>query len=73
MFVNNWIVFLEKKFLGEGVNACKIELDEVHEVEGSIHIELGLIRESNPEPVEAPLRRSGRVPHQSDRYYNFLI
>ena len=25
------------------------------------------------EPIEAPLRRSSRVPHQLDRYYDFLI
>ena len=36
--------------------------------------ELVLIRELNPEPIiDVPLRRSDRVPHQSDRYYNFLI
>ena len=35
--------------------------------------ELDLIR-SNPELIEdASLRRSGRVPHQPDRYYNFLV
>ena len=27
----------------------------------------------NLEPVEEPLRRSSRVPHQPDRYFNFLI
>ena len=31
-----------------------------------------MIEESNPESVEAPLRRSDRVLCQSDRYYNFL-
>ena len=36
-------------------------------------IESDLIR-SNPEPiVETSLRRFGRVPHQSDRYYDFLV
>ena len=28
---------------------------------------------SNLEPVEEPLRRSGRVPCQLDRYFNFLV
>ena len=54
---------MEKKFLGEGANACKIKLDEVHEVEGPTHTELDLIDESNSESVEVPLRRSDRVPH----------
>ena len=71
MFVSSRTVFLKKKFLGEGANACKIKLDEVHEMEGLTHTELGSIGESNLEPVEAPLRRSGRVPRQSDRYYGF--
>ena len=64
---------MENEFLGEGANACKIELDEVHEVEGPTHTELSLIGELNLEPVKALLRRSGRVPCQSDRYYDFLI
>ena len=42
-------------------------------MEGSTHTELDSIGESNLELVEAPLRRSGRVPCQSDRYYSFLI
>ena len=64
---------MKKKFLGEGANACKIKLDEIHEVERSTHTELDLICESNSELVEASLRRSDRVPHQPDRYYDFLI
>ena len=42
-------------------------------MEGLTHTELNLVGESNSEPVEAPLKRSGRIPHQSDRYYNFLV
>ena len=53
---------MEKEFLGEGANTCRIELNEVHE-EGPTHTELGSIGESNSEPIEAPLRRSDRVPH----------
>ena len=56
VFISSRIVFLEKEFLGKGANACKIELDEVHEVERTTHIELGSIGDSNSEPVEAPLR-----------------
>ena len=63
MFVSCWAVFLEKEFLDEGANPCKIELDEVHEVEEPTYTELGSIDESNSEPVKAPLRRSDRVPH----------
>ena len=32
-----------------------------------------MIGESNSKSVEVPLRRYGRVSHQPDRYYNFLI
>ena len=34
---------------------------------------MNLIGELNLELVEEPLRRSGRVPRQLDRYYSFLI
>ena len=35
--------------------------------------ESDLVR-SDPEPiVQAPLRRFGRVPHQPDKYYGFLV
>ena len=37
------------------------------------HTELDLIDESKSEPVEKLLRRSGRVPHQLDSYYGFLV
>ena len=42
-------------------------------VEVPVHTESDLIEESYPDPIEVPLRRSDRVPHQSDRYYDFLI
>ena len=64
---------MEKEFLGERANAYKIKLDKFYEVGGLTYTELDLIGESNLEPVEAPLRRSGRVLHQLDRYYSFLI
>ena len=76
MFVSLKTIFSEKKFFGEGTVASKIELDEVQQIEGPTPIaesESDLIR-SNPKPnVPAPLRRSGRVPHQPDRYYSFLV
>ena len=73
MFINNRTVFLKKKFLEEGVNFTKIELSDIHKVEKSTHIELDLIEESNPEPVDVPLRRSDKVPYSSNRYYDFLV
>ena len=73
VFVSSQTVFLKNEFLSERANTCKIKLDEVHEVEGPTHTELGLVGESNLEPVEAPLRRSDGVSRQSDRYYSFLI
>ena len=67
---------MEKEFLGEGTVASKVKLDKVRQVKKSTQVaepESDLIR-SDPEPiVQAPLRRSGRVPHQSDRYYGFLV
>ena len=73
MFVSNRTIFLEKEFLKERTNITKIERNEFYEVEIPTHIESDLIEDSNSEPVEVPLRRSDRVPHQSDRYYNFLM
>ena len=64
---------MKNEFFREGANACKIKLDEVQKVEEPTHTELDLIGESNLKPIKAPLRRSSRVPYQSDRYYNFLI
>ena len=40
VFVSSRTVFLKKEFLSEGANTYKIELDEVHKVEGPTHIEL---------------------------------
>ena len=68
--------FLEKEFLGEGTVASKVELDEVQQVEGPTQIaelESDLIRSDLKPNVPTSLRRSDRVPHQSDRYYSFLI
>ena len=64
---------MKKKFLEEETNASKIELGEVYEVEEPAHTESNLIGESNSKPVEASLRRSSRVSHQPDRYYDFLV
>ena len=72
MFVGLKTTFLEKEFLGEGIVVAKVELNEVQQIEDLTQFteptELDLIR-SNLEPsIEAPLRRSGRVPHLVDRY-----
>ena len=37
MFISSKVVLLKKEFLSKGANACKIELDEVQEVEGLTH------------------------------------
>ena len=76
MFVSLKAIFLEKKFLGEGTVASKIELDEVQQVEGptpKAKLESDMMRSDLKLNVPASLRRSGRVPHQPDRYYGFLI
>ena len=72
VFVALRAIFLEKEFLGEGTIASKIELDEVQPIEEPAHskdiVEPAVI-ESHPEPI----RRSGRIPRQPDRYYSFLV
>ena len=73
MFVSNRTIFLKKIFFRERTNASKIKLDKVHEVEESAYTESNLIEKSNSESVEASLRRSDRVPHQLDRYNDFLV
>ena len=77
VFVSNRTVFLEKKILGEETNASKIELDEVRLVEESIQsskpIESDLIKSNLELIIEISLRRFGRVSHQLDRYYDFLV
>ena len=77
VFVGLKAIFLEKEFLSEGTVASKVELDEVQQVENLTRqiepIELELIRSAQEPSSSAPPRRSGRVPHQPDRYYGFLI
>ena len=67
MFVSLKAIFLKKEFLGEGTVASKVKLEEVRQVQKPTQVaepESDLVR-SDPEPiVPAPLRRSGRVPHQ---------
>ena len=76
LFVGLKATFLEKEFLGEGTKASKVELREVQQIEEPTHsrtaTESALIK-SNPESTEDPIRRSDRVPCQSDRYYGFLV
>ena len=78
MFVSNRIVFLKREFLREETTATKIKLGEVCEVEKqtplSKNTELDLIGESNLKLIiEVLLRRSDKVLHQPDRYYDFLV
>ena len=66
---------MEKKFLA-GSTKANVKLNKVQQKEVPLYsktaIEPTLIG-SNPKPVEEPLRRSGRIPCQSDRYFSFLI
>ena len=77
LFVSNKAVLLEKKFFSEGTDVSKVKLDEVQSVEEptqtSENIKSDLIRSNSDPIVKAPLRRSDRVPYQSNRYYDFLI
>ena len=69
-------VFLEKKNFREGINASKVEFEKVQQVEliqFSEPTESNWTMSNSKHVVEAPLRRSDRVSHQSDRYYDFLI
>ena len=73
LFVSMRATFLEKEYLTRSAKA-NVELNEVQQEEVPLHsettIEPALIG-SNSEPIEEPLRRSGRVPRQSDRYLDF--
>ena len=75
MFISVRATFLEKEYL-TGSAKANVELNEVRQEEvplpSETTIESALIG-SDPEPIEEPLRRSGRVPHQSDRYFSFLV
>ena len=76
VFMGPETFLLEKEFLRKEIDATKVELDEVQQVKvplySKIAIEPALIR-SNPKLIEEPLSRFGRVPHQSDRYFGFLV
>ena len=76
LFVGLRAIFLEKEFLEEGTVASKVELTEVQQVEEPTHsritTEPALLR-SNPESIVDPIKRSGRVPRQPDRYLGFLV
>ena len=67
--------FLEKEYLTRSAKA-NVELNEVRQGEVPLHsrttMESTLIG-SNSKPIEEPLRRSSRVPCQSDRYFGFLV
>ena len=75
LFVSMRATFLEKEYL-IGSAKANVELNEVRQGEVPLHsrtaIEPTLIG-SNSEPIEEPLRRSGRVPHQSNIYFGFLV
>ena len=75
VFISNRAIFLEKEFLDEGTNASKIELDKVQLVDEltQSNIESDLIRSNSKSIIETSLKRSGRVPHQLDRYNDFLV
>ena len=68
---------MKKEFLGERTNASKVELDEVQLIDeltqSSKPTETDLIRSNLESIIDVLLRRSGRVSHQPDRYYDFLI
>ena len=75
MFVSVRATFLEKEYLTESAKA-NVELNEVRQEEVPLHSETTIestLIESNLEPIEEPLRRSGRVSRQRDRYFSFLV
>ena len=67
---------MKKDFLTKRTKTVDVELHEVQQVEVPIHSEIAIeliLIGSNPDPVKKPLRRSGRVPCQSNRYFSFLV
>ena len=75
LFVSMSATFLEKEYL-IGSAKANVELNEVRQGAVPLHsdttIEPTLIG-SNLELIEELLRRSGRVPRQPDRYFDFLV
>ena len=75
MFVSMRATFLEKEYLTRSAKA-NVELNEVQQREVPLHSETTIeptLIGSDPEPIEEPLRRSGRVPRQPDREFGFLV
>ena len=67
---------MENEFLIEGTSASKVKLDEVRQIEELTPVtksEQDLIRSNSKPNIEPSLRRSSRVPHQTNRYFNFLV
>ena len=75
MFVSMRATFLKKEYL-IGSAKANVELNKVRQGEVPLHSETTIdpaLIGSDPEPIKEPLRRSGRVPRQSDRYFGFLV
>ncbi|KAL8149203.1 hypothetical protein AgCh_006275 [Apium graveolens] len=64
--------FLEKQFILEGNSGSKIEHDEVQEAQTTTDQVETLVQTEQPS-VEQPIRRSGRVSRQHERYYGLVI
>ena len=72
VFVSRHATFLEKQFILEGNSGSKIELGEVQEAQTTTVQEETPVQTEQPS-VEQPLRRSGRVTRQPERYYGLVI
>ncbi|KAL8097695.1 hypothetical protein AgCh_030709 [Apium graveolens] len=72
VFVSRHATFLEKEFILEGNSESKIELDEVQEAQ-TITDQVETPVQTEQPSVELPIRRTGRVSRQSERYYGLVI
>ncbi|KAL8136073.1 hypothetical protein AgCh_010609 [Apium graveolens] len=72
VFVSRHATFLEKQFILEGNSGTKIELDEVQKAQTTTDQVETPVQTEQPS-VEQPIRRSGRVSRQPERYYGLVI
>ncbi|KAL8115369.1 hypothetical protein AgCh_022017 [Apium graveolens] len=72
VLVSRHATFLEKEFILEGNSGSKIELDEVQEAKTTTDQVETPVQTEQPS-MERPIRRTGRVSRQPERYYGLII
>ncbi|KAL1200820.1 Retrovirus-related Pol polyprotein from transposon TNT 1-94 [Cardamine amara subsp. amara] len=78
VFVAKNCVFLEREFLSKKNSGSRLQLEEIRESQETAQPDeeeqqLDLQRVVEATPVEPEPRRSGRIRHEPERYYGFLV